>query len=56
MTITSGDIVRRVDHPGIYRVLSTRHGLALIQPVYASGGTRVVPLSRLAQAATVPTT
>ncbi|TDP29776.1 hypothetical protein [Nocardia ignorata] len=56
MTITSGDIVHRVDHPGTYRVLNTRGGLALIQLADSKNGTRVVPISRLAQVAAVPTT
>ncbi len=56
MKIAPSDLVYRTDIPGTYRVLNTHHGLALIQPISATTGTRVVPISRLAQAAAVPTT
>ncbi len=55
MTITSGDIVTATGLTGRYRVTRITHGQALIWPL-TRGTAHVVRLSRIAQAATVPTT
>lgn len=55
MSITSGDIVTATGLPGRYRVTRITHGQALIWPL-TRGDAHVVRLSRIAQAATVPTT
>ncbi|MBF6326574.1 hypothetical protein IU451_29180 [Nocardia cyriacigeorgica] len=56
IVISRGNLVRHTDLPGVYRVLSTRHGKALIQPIDRPGGARIVHSHRLAQAAADPLT
>ncbi|WP_280465853.1 hypothetical protein [Nocardia brasiliensis] len=55
MTYTRGDTVTRLDGPGTYRIARIAHGKALILPI-TQGSPHLVDLSRLAQAAAVPTT
>lgn len=55
-TITRGDLVRHPDLPGTYRVLTTRHGQALIQPADRPGAARIVHTHRLVQATADPLT
>jgi hypothetical protein len=55
MAIKPRDLVRLDNSVDLYWVARIAHGRALILPIIR-GGARLVPLSRLAQVAAVPTT